>query len=128
MLAVAEALGYLEQPQSSIAALRIGTTEEIFSIECAKTSGGKITMAAPVVEFMMRGQAQSASGMALHVLGKDRYHEINPKAAQGDFKIDKLSEELVALADAEWRHQSSELLDKGFLNHTAAAFEPCHKI
>jgi patatin-like phospholipase/acyl hydrolase len=127
MLAVVEAMGYLAQGQKDIAALRIGTTDEVYSIEAIKTAGGKAAMAGPLISFMMRGQAQSASGMAGHLLGRERYHEINPKVAAGDFKLDRLSRELLAMADAHWRHQSSELLDKGFLDHKAQPYEPCYR-
>jgi patatin-like phospholipase/acyl hydrolase len=127
MLAVAEAMGYLERDQREIAALRIGTTEEVISIDSLKTSGGKIQIAAPLINFMMRGQSQSASGMVLHLLGKERFHQINPVSAPGDFHLDKLRKELVALGEAEWRHESSELMDKGFFDHQAVPFEPCYQ-
>ncbi len=127
MLAVAEGMGYLGQDQKNIAALRIGTTHEVDSINKIKTAGGKATMAAPLINFMMRGQSQSASGMVLHLLGKGRYHEINPEVAAGDFKLDKLSRELLALAEARWRHQSSELMDKGFFDHQAQPYTPCYQ-
>lgn len=128
MLAVAEALGYLERDQKSIAALRLGTTEEVIAVDRIRAIGGKLLMAAPIIEYMMRGQSQSASGMVAHLLSKTRYHEVNPKVAQGDFALDKLSKDLIALADAEWRHQSSELMDKDFFEHLAEPFEPCHKL
>lgn len=128
MIAVSEALGYLEQAQSRIAALRIGTTQDLKSLSQIKTKGGKLPMAGPIIEFMMKGQSQSASGMARHVLGGSRYHEINPVVAAGDFKMDKLNTQLLALADAEWRHNSSELADKGFFSHKAQPFESCYAI
>ncbi|MEO0435226.1 MAG: CBASS cGAMP-activated phospholipase [Cyanobacteria bacterium J06656_5] len=124
MLGVTEAMGYLQRQQDEIAVLRIGTTDEVKSVGDIKTSGGKLAMAAPLIEFMMKGQSQSASGMALQLLGKERYHAINPKVASGDFKLDKVSEELIAMADAQWRHESSELLDKGFLDHEAGPYVP----
>ena len=128
MLAVAEAMGYLEQGQCNIAALRIGTTEAVISLDTLKVSGGKVQMAGPLIEFMMRGQSQSASGMVQHLLGNSRFHQVNPVSAPGDFHLDKLRTELVALGEAKWRHESSELLDKGFLDHTSAPFNPCYKL
>lgn len=128
MLAVAEALGYLEIPQENISALRIGTTQEVLSIDKVKTSGGCIPMARPLLNFMMRGQSLSASGMAQHILRRERYFEIDPEVAQGDFHLDKLRPELVALAETRWRKASSDLLEKGFLDHKAAQFEPCYPL
>lgn len=128
MIAVAEAMGYLEEPQSQITALRIGTTEEVISLKDLQTMGGKLQMAAPIIDFMMRGQSQSASGMVHHLLGKDRFFEVNPKTAPGDFHLDKLSRELLAMGEAEWRHASSDLFDRGFFDHQAAPFEPCYEL
>jgi patatin-like phospholipase/acyl hydrolase len=126
-LAVVEALDYLGSERKNIFALRIGTTSEVVSKDL-KISGGKLAMVAPVIEFMMRGQAQAASGMVMHLISKDHFHEIDPMVAPGDYHLDKLSKELVAMGAAEWRHQSSELMDLGFLDHTASAFEPTYSL
>lgn len=128
MLGIAEALGYLKIPQTHIAALRIGTTQEVLSIDKVRTEGGLALMAKPVINFMMRGQSLSASGMAQHILGKERYFEIDPEVAQGDFHLDKLRRELLPLAETRWRKASSELFDRGFFEHQAAPFEPCHRL
>jgi hypothetical protein len=66
--------------------------------------------------------------VAEHILTRQRFHQVNTLVARWDFKLDKLSKELVALADAEWRHQSSEIMDKGFFDHQAPEFTPCYKL
>ncbi len=124
MVAVSEALGYFAKPQDSIAALRIGTTYKVPSVEAFPSEGGKITMAAAAIDFMMRGQERSASAMAGHILGPDRFYEVNPHAAPGDFTLDKLSEDLVAIADHEYRFHSSNLEERGFFNHQAEPYTP----
>lgn len=124
MVGVSEALGYFEQPQASIAALRIGTTYEVPSVEGTPTEGGAIAMARPVIDYMMRGQERSASAMAGHILGARRYYEVNPAAPPGDFTLDKLSRDLKALADFEFRFHSSNLDELGFLRHQAAPYTP----
>jgi hypothetical protein len=126
MLAITEALGYLEQSQASIAALRIGTTTEVVSTKTLPESGGKVSMAAAVLDFMMRGQEMSASNMALHILGRERFHEVNGQVAPGDFALDKLSKELVGFGQAEWRRHSSDLDDKGFFNYKPKEYRPCY--
>ncbi len=132
MLAVVEAMGYLNRPRTKIAALRIGTTEEVISLKDIKTMGGKLQMAAPVIDFLMRGQSQSASGMVHHLLNttkrRKRFIEINPPVAPGDFHLDRLSKDLIAMAEAKWRHASSELSDLGFFAHQAAPYEPHHPL
>jgi patatin-like phospholipase/acyl hydrolase len=128
MLATVEALGYLEQPRETISVLRIGTTEEIHSVKNSRVSGGMIPMARPLIEFMLRGQSQSAVGMVQHLIGKERLYEIQPLVAAGDFKLDKLNKKMEALAEAEWRHASSELASKGFFDHIAKPYKPFYKL
>jgi patatin-like phospholipase/acyl hydrolase len=124
MVGVSEALGYFAKPQDCVAALRLGTTYEVPSVEAFRSEGGTISMAAAAIDFMMRGQERSASAMAGHILGADRFYEVNPHAAPGDFTLDKLSEELVAIADLEYRFHSSNLEDRGFFNHLAEPYSP----
>jgi hypothetical protein len=85
-------------------------------------------MARHIVDFMMTGQSQAASGMAAHLLNRDQIIEINPRAGEGDYGLDKLSPALVALAESEWRHASSDLAEKGFFDHEASEFSPCHQL
>jgi patatin-like phospholipase/acyl hydrolase len=127
MLAVTEALGYFGKLPAQVAALRVGTTTEVVATRSLPESGGKLPMAKAVLDFMMRGQERSASNMALHVLSKHRYHEVNVTTAPGDFALDKLSEELVGFGRAAYRTHSSELDEKGFFAHTADPYTPCYK-
>ena len=126
MIGVAECLGYLQQPQQAISALRIGTTEAVARLDKHPDQGGKVQLAGPLIEYMMRGQMESAAAMAFHILGGERYVEVNPNVADGEFQMDRLSRELLGLADSQWRRASSELGDKGFLQHRAAPYEPAH--
>jgi patatin-like phospholipase/acyl hydrolase len=124
MVAISEALGYFGKRQEMVAALRIGTTYEVPSIEAFPSEGGKFSMCAAAVDYMMRGQEHSASAMARHILTEDRYYEVNPVAPPGDFALDKLSKELIALADHEYRFHSSNLDERGFFRHRATPYTP----
>jgi patatin-like phospholipase/acyl hydrolase len=126
MLAVTEAMGYLEVPQMQVCALRIGTTTTVPSVQSISDEGGKLGMAKAVLDYMMRGQEQSASTMALHLLGPQRYHEVNITAAAGDFELDRLSEDLIGLGQNQWRFHSSNLAEKSFLNHKPKEYAPCY--
>ena len=126
-LAVVEAMEYLGQRREDIFTLRIGTTTEVVS-KNLKISGGKLAMAAPVIEFMMRGQSQAASGMVTHLIGKEQFRQVDPLVAPGDYHLDKLSHELLGMGAARWRHESSELMDFGFLDHKALPFEPTYTL
>ena len=123
MIGIAECLGYLEIPQHSIAALRIGTTSEVVAMNRRSTSGGRLAMAGPVVNYMFAGQEQCASGMASHILN-GRYYEVNPKVAPKDFQLDTLAEDLIGLGETEFRTQCSDLADRGFLHYAAQTYNP----
>ncbi len=123
-IAVTEALGYLRQPQSYVAALRIGTTTEATSKnrypESLRAIGpGAVSLFA---EIMMRGQSQAASGGVRQLLGLDRFVEVDPVVAPTDYHLDQLSEDLIGMAKASFRKTVSELDDKQFLEHRATVF------
>ncbi len=127
-IAVTEALGYLGQPQDCVAALRISTTTEAIRKDRYPESVRAIGLdAVPLfVEIMMRGQSQAASGGVRQLLGSDRFVEVDPVVAPTDFRLDRLSEDLIGMAKATFRKTVSELGDKHFLDHRAAPFSPCH--
>jgi patatin-like phospholipase/acyl hydrolase len=127
MIGIAEAMGYFAIPQSNVAALRIGTTTNAISLNKNPDSGGLISMAKAAMDFMMRGQELSASNMAIHLLGKDRYHEVNITVTPGDFALDRLTTELVGFGHTCWRTHSSELDDKGFFDHKPEPYKPFYK-
>ena len=127
-IAVTEALGYLGQPQECVAALRIGTTTE------AVRKGRYPKRLRPIghkavslfTEIMMRGQSQAASGGVRQLLGPDRFVEVDPMVAPGDYRLDRLSEDLIGMAKASFRKTVSELGEKQFLQHRAPPFSPNH--
>lgn len=127
-IAVTEALGYLKQPMNEIAAVRISTTTEtIQKDKYPEDPGGVGLSAVPVfTDVMMRGQSQAASGGVRQLLGPDRFYEVDPQVAPSDYRLDRLSKELMGLAKAEFRKNVSDLEEKGFLTHEAAPFTPCH--
>ena len=126
LLAVTEAMGHLGKPQRSIAALRIGTTWETRSSEdYPKDPGGVGLLKVPFfTDIMMRGQMLSASGGTRHLLGDDRFVDVNPTVPSKRYRLDRLATELIGLGRAEFRKTVSDLGDKGFLDHHAATFIP----
>jgi hypothetical protein len=129
-IAVNEALGYLAVPQHRIAAVRIGTTTEVPSpTDYPRDPGGLGPKQVSLfVNLMMRGQSQAASGGVRHILGRDRYFEIDPLVSTNAHRLDRLSENLRGLARAEFRRTVSELHERGFLDHIAAPFTPVNPI
>lgn len=127
-IAVTEALGYLCQPQESVAALRISTTTEAIRKDRYPNDPGAVGLdVLPLfTEVMMRGQSQAASGGVWQLLGSDRFVEVDPVVAPTDYRLDRLSEDLIGMAKATFRKTVSELGDKHFLDHRAAPFSPCN--
>ena len=127
-IGVTEALGYLGQPQCCVAALRIGTTTEAVRKDRFPESLRAIGPDAVSLfaEIMMRGQTQAASGGVRHLLGPDRFVEVDPVVAPSDYRLDRLSEDLVGMAKASFRKTVSELGEKHFLEHRASVFSPSH--
>ena len=127
-IAVTEALGYLGQPQDCVAALRIGTTTEpVGKDRYPKTLRAIGPSAMPLfADIMMRGQSQAASGGVRQLLGSDRFVEVDPVVAPADYRLDRLSEDLVGMAKARFRKTVSELGEKHFLEHRATVFSPSH--
>ena len=76
---------------------------------------------------MMRGQMLSASGGVGHLLGADRFVDVNPVVPAGRYRLDRLANELAGLGRSEFRKWSSDLGDKGFLDYRGAEFEPCYR-
>jgi hypothetical protein len=129
-IAVNEALGYLAVPQGRIAALRIGTTSEVLSAtDYPRDPGGMgFKQVSLFVNLMMRGQSQGASGGVRHILGSERFIEVDPLVARNDYRLDRLSDALRGLARAEFRRTASELRERGFFTHVATPFTPSNPI
>jgi hypothetical protein len=126
MIAVTEALGYLEQDQGDIALLGIGTTQNRVSIKSLHSFGGKLLWAEKAVEFMLQGQEISASNQALHILGAERFLRISPEVPK-KYSMDKIYDELVGIGQTEGRHKINEI-EKMFLQYKAQEFKPVYPI
>jgi uncharacterized protein len=122
MVALAEALGYLDNNQENISILNIGTTYTPLSCSKFLNQGGLFSWSKKAVEFMMHGQDISAQNQAFHILGKKRYLRINPVIAK-KYSMDKLYKELIGLGETEGRNRINEV-NKMFLKHTAKPFKP----
>lgn len=127
-IAVTEALGYIGQKQENIAAIRVSTTTEVQKKRRYPDDPGGVGLdAVPLfTEVMMRGQSQAASGGVWQLLGSERFIEIDSKVSPSDYRLDRLSADLVGMAKASFRKTVSEIGDKGFLDHSAAPFTPYH--
>ena len=123
MVALAEALGYLEQEQQSIAMLSIGTTSAPISSNRIHDWCGELLWAMKSVEFLFRGQEIASTYQALQILGENRFLRVNPIVPQKKYFLDKFSKDLVGLGQSEARKQLHNV-ENMFLSHKAKEFIP----
>ncbi len=122
-IAVNEALGYLGVPREQVTALRIGGPTEVLSTNSYPGDVGLLDCL-KIVDVMMRGQSQAASGGAKALLGQERYVEVTLPVLPNEYRLDLLSEDLSGRARTQFRETSSDLRELGFLDHEAAPFHP----
>lgn len=124
-IAINEALGHLDIPQSRISALRIGTGRSASSVKEYPRDPGIFCPrnSRLFINLMMRGQSLAASGGARCILGSERFIEVDPVVHKDDHRLDELSKSLCGLAKTEFRKVSSDLEEHGFLAHKSAP--PC---
>lgn len=126
MVALAEALGYLNQSQGSIAMLSIGTTRQAITSMRKHIAGGLWTWRSKALEFMMAGQSRAAENQCLHILGRDKFLRINPIVG-GRYALDKMSCELEGIGRTEARNAVNEL-GSMFLSHEALPYEAIYTL
>ncbi len=126
MVALAEALGYLNQSQGSIAMLSIGTTRQATTSMSKHITGGLLTWRRKALEFMMAGQSQAAENQSHHILGKERFLRINPIVG-GSYGLDLMSRELEGIGETEARNTVDDL-SRMFLSHEALPYEPIYTL
>lgn len=124
MVAISEAVGFLDVPLSKIKALSLGTSDEIKQRHESLNEGGLWAWKKEAPDLIMAGQSIGATNQAKIFLGKDRFLRVNSPASQGEFSLDKLkgSDDLIGKAQHDSRVHSQEI--QKFLKHKASAFTP----
>lgn len=122
MVALSEAVGYLEQKQQDIALLSLGTTNNITSCNFLQYHGGILSWSKKALTFLMHGQSISATNQAYHILGSDRFLRINP-VMEKNYAMDKIYDELIGVGQSEGRIKINEI-DEMYLQHKASKFIP----
>lgn len=129
LVGVVEAMGVLGFDRSQISVLSIGTTREVFRMDSIKKDGGITTWALKATDVFIGADSAAAEAM-VELLLRDhpdedahRYVRINPSVTAGEFKLDCLSESLIALAAREAEHASRQL-KRRFFDTKAPTFTP----
>jgi patatin-like phospholipase/acyl hydrolase len=129
LVGVIEAMSVLGYDKRDISVLSIGTTKEVFRMDSVKRDGGKFDWASKVSDIFIGADSSATDAMVEHLLRDDpdedatRYVRINPEVAAGEFKLDKLSEGLIALGARTAEHASRNLRRK-FFAEKARPFTP----
>ena len=126
MVAIVEAMGTLEVPQTDIRLLSLGTTQPI-KRGTRLARGGLCTWALPSTEVLLRGQGLCATNQARHLIGVERVMRLDPIVPDSAFQLDRLNvNELLAMAAHESRKACPEFEAK-FRTHVAPAYRPLHE-
>jgi patatin-like phospholipase/acyl hydrolase len=129
LVGIIEAITVLETDTSKIHLLSIGTTREAVRMDAIKSNSGQVQWAAKLAEVFIGADMAAAHAMCEHLLRDNpdqdstRYCRINPIVAQGEFKLDQLSKQLIALGAREAEHASRKLSEK-FFAEKASPFQP----
>jgi patatin-like phospholipase/acyl hydrolase len=129
LVGVIEAMTVLRVHQSKIRLLSIGTTRETVRMDSIRHDGGLIAWGPQFADVFIGADCAAVDCMCEHLLRDNpdqdstRYCRINPQVAHGEFKLDRLSEDLIALAAREAEHASRKLSEK-FFREKAIPFEP----
>jgi predicted acylesterase/phospholipase RssA len=129
LVGLIEAMTVLGVDRSNINLLSIGTTREAVRMDSIRASSGRAQWAPQLADVFIGADMAAADAMCEHLLRDDpdedstRYLRINPIVAEGEFKLDRFSEQLIALAAREAEHASRRLRAK-FFGEKAIPFEP----
>jgi uncharacterized protein len=124
LVALVEALRFLEIPAENIDLLSIGTVGHPFSVSGSRRTGGVLQWNSGLLEVLMRGQAESALAIGQLLLGSGKVHRIDASVEPGRFSLDDSSgiSDLIALGDAEARKRLNlNIVENVFLNDREVA-------
>ncbi len=129
LVGIIEAMTVLRIDRSRISLLSIGTTREVVRMDAIKQNGGMTTWASRASDIFIGADCAATESMCEHLLRDNpdedstRYIRVNPWVAEGEFRLDRLSEELIALGAREAEHASRKLNGR-FFTTKATPFEP----
>jgi patatin-like phospholipase/acyl hydrolase len=129
LVGVIEAMTVLGVERSRIQLLSVGTTRAISRMDAMKQNGGKADWALKASDIFIGADCAAVEAMCEHLLRDDpdidatRYCRINPSVADGEFRLDRVSESLIALGAREAEHAGHKLASR-FFNQAVQPFEP----
>ena len=126
VVAIAEAKSMLNVPLESIRVFSLGTCDDLCHPPDELDKGGLLKWKYDAVRVALRGQSQGATNTAIHLLGQERVHRLDPPVPKGLYELDKVTaNKLIAQAAHDSLHFSPTFKDQ-FCNHLAREFKPYH--
>lgn len=125
LLGLTEAKVFCGQPYESVNMLSIGTTSERHQVDARRNRGGLFQLRHTLVGHSMHGQSRIAENHPRLLLGKDRYHRLDPVVPTGLATLDNLvPRDLISLARSSSRHLAARL--GPYLAHRPSPFLPLY--
>jgi uncharacterized protein len=125
-IAIAEAVSMLDVPLQAIKVFSLGTTTAKPRRSRFLDAGGMFFWALPVADLLMSLQVTSAHAQAMHLVGSDNIHRLNPETPVNTFTLDKVDiERLTAWASTQSRHLIP-VFERMFKAHRAATYTPLY--
>lgn len=127
LVGVAEAVAFCGSSLDRVRILSLGTTAAVDHRPERLTAGGYLQWATSSVDVLLRGQSQSATDIARHLLPQGHVTRLDPRVPAGLFALDRIStRELLARGQSESRRLLANAAN--LFNHTAAGYAPLYGI
>lgn len=126
MLGIVEAVSLLNCRLEDIKVLSLGTTDSRKHRRRALDHGGILQWLRKkdVVEILMQGQSVGVNGQASLLLGKERFHRLDPVVPEGIYHLDKVSlDDILGEAEQTALHFAPQF-SREFKLHAAVPFDP----
>jgi len=130
LVALAEAVGTLNIPLSTIHVFSIGTSDAVVHRKKRLNRGGIIAWGREnaAVDVIMRGQSIGVHNQVRFLLGAEHIERLDPKVAAEEFSLDGIhkADDLIAKA-AHHSRLFMPTFKARFANHVAPVFEPLYR-
>lgn len=126
VVAITEAVSYLDATLDSIRVLNVGTTDEVPDHPSKLDNGGVATWGRHAVPLVLQASSRGNQGLAEHLVGSDSYWRFDAQVAKGRYRLDTAdAKDLAAIASVEAR-RLSPTFTAHFAGHTPSAYTPLH--
>jgi uncharacterized protein len=129
MVGIVEAVSMFGRDLSQLRVLSLGTTSEASIRKHRLNNGGLIQWGrgGVVLDVLLRGQSIGAVAEAMHLIGPERVHRVDPIVPEGFVALDAVTpDDLISMASGDSRELSPSFHSQ-FASHTAAPYEPLYK-